>query len=244
MFPEIHLWCYTCWPLSSHAGCQADLFHIPAKALVGVERETSRSMSERSTDWAMLARLMAYFHQRRRIWTRLSVWMVCLIDTLYYAEIFPLVWIRIRIPVWRFSLMATVPILGQISVLGIRIHLRWWKWATRPVQTCSFGDLPAWEFLWWWATEADTVSNGRYASYWNAFLFAIYRSMFQWQDLLLPRYQQVPTFSVYQVEFDQTRKTFEWEVDHVHRKWLCHIMSCSIPIAKKRDLRMRSRPCA
>ena len=28
----------------------ADLFHIPVKALVGLERETSRSMSERSTD--------------------------------------------------------------------------------------------------------------------------------------------------------------------------------------------------
>ena len=24
MFPEIHLWCYTC-----HTGCQVDLFHIP-----------------------------------------------------------------------------------------------------------------------------------------------------------------------------------------------------------------------
>ena len=53
MFPEIHLWCYTCWPLGGQHGCQADLFQIPAKALVGVERDTSHSMSERSTDWAM-----------------------------------------------------------------------------------------------------------------------------------------------------------------------------------------------
>ena len=53
MFPEIHLWCYTCWPLGGQHGCWADLFHILAKALVGVERETSRSMSESSTNWAM-----------------------------------------------------------------------------------------------------------------------------------------------------------------------------------------------
>ena len=36
-----------------------------------------------------------------------------MIATLHYAEIFPLV--QIRIPVWRFFLMATVPILGRIS---------------------------------------------------------------------------------------------------------------------------------
>ena len=29
MFPEIHLWCNTCWPLVSQHGCSADLFHIP-----------------------------------------------------------------------------------------------------------------------------------------------------------------------------------------------------------------------
>ena len=32
--------------------------------------------------------------------------------TLYYAEIFPLVQIRIRIPIWVVSRMVTVPILG------------------------------------------------------------------------------------------------------------------------------------
>ena len=57
--------------------------------------------------------VMAYFHQRRRIGTRLPVRRVSLIATLYYAENFPPVQIRIRIPVWRFSLMATVPILGR-----------------------------------------------------------------------------------------------------------------------------------
>ena len=73
--------------------------------------------------------VMAYFHQRRWIWTRLPVRGVSLIATLYHAEIFPLVQIRIQIPVWRFSLMATVPILGRISVPGIRIRicLCWWK---------------------------------------------------------------------------------------------------------------------
>ena len=30
MFPEIHLWCYTCWPLGSWYGSQAILFHILA----------------------------------------------------------------------------------------------------------------------------------------------------------------------------------------------------------------------
>ena len=70
---------------------------------------------------------MAYFDQRRRIRTQLPVWRVSLIATLYYAEIFPLV--GIRIPVRRFSLMVTVPILGRISVPGIRIRLRWWKLA-------------------------------------------------------------------------------------------------------------------
>ena len=30
MFPEIHIWCDTCWPLSVQHGSQANLFHIPA----------------------------------------------------------------------------------------------------------------------------------------------------------------------------------------------------------------------
>ena len=33
-FPEIHLWCDTCWPLGRQHGHWADLFHIPVKALV------------------------------------------------------------------------------------------------------------------------------------------------------------------------------------------------------------------
>ena len=36
-------------------GCQADLFHMPVKALVAVKWETSHSMSECSTNWAMPA---------------------------------------------------------------------------------------------------------------------------------------------------------------------------------------------
>ena len=55
---------------------------------------------------------MAYFHQRTRIRIRIPVRRLSLIATLYYAEIFPPVRIRIRIPVRRFSLMATVPIFG------------------------------------------------------------------------------------------------------------------------------------
>ena len=50
-FPEIHLWCNTCWPL----GSWANLFHIPATRhwREGLEQETYRSTSEWSTDWAM-----------------------------------------------------------------------------------------------------------------------------------------------------------------------------------------------
>ena len=56
--------------------------------------------------------LMAYFHQRRwtQIWTRIQTPFP--VVTLYYAELFPLVQIRIRIPVQRFSRVVTVPILG------------------------------------------------------------------------------------------------------------------------------------
>ena len=50
--------------------------------------------------------LMAYFHQRR--WTRIRTPFPMV--TLYYAELFPLVWIGI--PVRRVSWMVTVPILG------------------------------------------------------------------------------------------------------------------------------------
>ena len=55
---------------------------------------------------------MAHFHQRRR--TRIRIWIQILnpIVTLYYAQLFPLVWIRIRIPVWIVSRVVTVPILG------------------------------------------------------------------------------------------------------------------------------------
>ena len=53
---------------------------------------------------------MAYFHQRRQ--TRIRIWIPNPIVTLYYAQPFPLVQIRIQIPVWIVSWMATVPILG------------------------------------------------------------------------------------------------------------------------------------
>ena len=51
---------------------------------------------------------MADFHQRTRIRIRIPNPM----GTLYYAELFPLVWIWIQIPVRRVSQMVTVPILG------------------------------------------------------------------------------------------------------------------------------------
>ena len=50
---------------------------------------------------------MAYFHQWRRIRTPSPM------VTLYYAELFPLVRIRTRIPVRRLFPMVTVPMLGM-----------------------------------------------------------------------------------------------------------------------------------
>ena len=41
--------------------------------------------------------VMAYFHQRIRTWIR--IWIPNPIVTLYYAQLFPLVQIRIQIPV-------------------------------------------------------------------------------------------------------------------------------------------------
>ena len=53
---------------------------------------------------------MAHFHQWRR--TRIRIRTPNPIVTLYYAQIFQLVQIRIRIPVQIVSRMVTVPILG------------------------------------------------------------------------------------------------------------------------------------
>ena len=54
---------------------------------------------------------MAHFHQRRqtRIWIRIPNPIV----TLYYAQLFPLVWIQFRISVQIVSRMVTVPISGM-----------------------------------------------------------------------------------------------------------------------------------
>ena len=54
--------------------------------------------------------VMAYFHQWTWIRIRTRIRIPNLMGTLYYAELFPLVWIWI--PVWRVSWMVTVPILG------------------------------------------------------------------------------------------------------------------------------------
>ena len=54
---------------------------------------------------------MAHFHQWRR--TRIRIRIPNPSITLYYAQLFPLVRIRIWIPVWIVSRMVTVPILGM-----------------------------------------------------------------------------------------------------------------------------------
>ena len=51
---------------------------------------------------------MAHFHQRRQ--TLIEIWILNPIVTLYYAQLFPL--IQIRIPLWIVSQMITVPTLG------------------------------------------------------------------------------------------------------------------------------------
>ena len=53
---------------------------------------------------------MAYSHCRTR--TQIRTRIPTPIDTLYYVEIFTLVWIQIQIPVQRVSQIVTVPILG------------------------------------------------------------------------------------------------------------------------------------
>ena len=55
---------------------------------------------------------MAYFQQRRQRRRRIPVWTVSLIVTLYYAELFPLVWRWRQRRRQRLFLMVTVPILG------------------------------------------------------------------------------------------------------------------------------------
>ena len=62
-----------------------------------------------SLQWPVIRKLhgiMAHFHQGRRTRIRIPNPIV----TLYYAQLFRLV--RIRIPVWIVSQMVTVPILG------------------------------------------------------------------------------------------------------------------------------------
>ena len=54
---------------------------------------------------------MAHFHQRR--WTRIQIRTPNPIGTVYYAKLFPLTWIQLRILVGKVSRMVTVPILGR-----------------------------------------------------------------------------------------------------------------------------------
>ena len=47
----------------------------------------------------------------------------------------------------------------------------------RPLQTCSLEDPPRSD-IWWWPLKHVRFASGRYASYWNAFLFlAIFTSL-------------------------------------------------------------------
>ena len=55
---------------------------------------------------------MAYSHCRTRIRIRTRTRIPNPMGTLYYVEVFTLVWIRIQIPVQTDSRIVTVPILG------------------------------------------------------------------------------------------------------------------------------------
>ena len=55
---------------------------------------------------------MAYSHCRTRTRIRIRTRIPNPMGTLYYVEIFTLVWIQIWIPVQRVSQIITVPILG------------------------------------------------------------------------------------------------------------------------------------
>ena len=55
---------------------------------------------------------MAYSHCRIRTWIGTRTRTPSLMVTLYYVELFTLVRIRTRIPVWMDSQIVTVPILG------------------------------------------------------------------------------------------------------------------------------------
>ena len=57
--------------------------------------------------------VLAHFHQRIRTRTQIRIRIPNPIVTLYYAQLFPLVQIRIQIPVRIVSQMVTVPILGM-----------------------------------------------------------------------------------------------------------------------------------
>ena len=56
---------------------------------------------------------MAHFHQWRRTRIQIRIWIPNPIITLYYAQLFPLAWIQIQIPVQIASRMVTVPISGM-----------------------------------------------------------------------------------------------------------------------------------
>ena len=50
--------------------------------------------------------------------------------TLYFAEVFTLIWIRIWIPTQMVSQMITVPILGQMFVPRTDVHLNFTTFQT------------------------------------------------------------------------------------------------------------------
>ena len=87
--------------------------HFQASVLFLMRTESlASSQSRRSIDadaqykWT----LMVHVHQSRRTWIQIQIWIPNPIVTLFYAELFPLARIWIRIPARIVSQMVTVSI--------------------------------------------------------------------------------------------------------------------------------------
>ena len=76
-------------------------------------KKSSKKTKKKPCNMDRMRGLMAHFHQQRRTRIQIQIQIPNPIVTLYYTQLFPLVWIRIRIPVWIVSQMVTVPILGM-----------------------------------------------------------------------------------------------------------------------------------
>ena len=118
-----------------------------------------------------------------------SQWIPNLIDTLYYAQLFPLVWRWRQRWRQRLFLMVTVPILGMDLCPRDRSPSQFYYILIRGLESVSipvekptyyknpFGNRsPSPSPLVEISHKACMVPSGWYASYWNAFSFLFFYS--------------------------------------------------------------------